>query len=763
MLQYFDTLTDDSGNSLLGATLQVLNYPSGSNANIYLTNGTAQPIANSTVTADITGQVSFFIPDGAYTLVYSYQGTPYKTRTPVQMLDPMGFVAGTDSGGAPNQYIVTSQIFPASLYVGLKLEFIAAHTNTGASTLILNAGAPQPIHQPGGSALIAGMIQANGITRMEWDGTQWQLVGSQFQPFYAQTPAEAAAGVTPTNLGIQPYYVARYGAVGDGVTDDAGAFNTAGSIGLTIFVPEPATAYLLNSNVTGLFEALGVPRFTGAGKIGLVSEAGVTNDANNEGATGGFQNASSMVIIGDSITGGTGASAYTSSYAWIVGRSVMNAANEGLYIDTGFARHNVLNTGGAGTPGVTTTGASVGRGIWGNRLNLSGAQTLTLTLLEVISLDIVYDASNSSGSFTIALNGTVVSTVAVSGSGFKSTVFPTYLKPTYHLNTRLADVVTVAIVSGSLDLCAVIAVKNSPKNPCVLHIGGAAGFAYQDYTSAANITELAFYLNATAVFGGNQNKTLVCNLATNNIYNVSKALSPAATVAQIALLFSEISAVCNNLNFVISIPPKANEAIFPVILSQYKYEDYKRAILSYARANNFTLIRHDLSALSTGSYYADGLHPNDMGHRMFAAATLDALRIKYDTCWKTVEMGQEQYLCNIRLDAVITMNSTWGPFGGLAGFAARAHLVDGNILLSGVIIPNGSGSATIGTLPAGFIPDTQDRYVMARQNVSTGAASSSVTLLISHTTGQIIIQAAVPGTDLSLDGISFPMWKFIES
>jgi hypothetical protein len=198
MYQFFDTLTDDSGNALLGATVAVTNYPSGATASIYATNGTTQPIANATVAADITGQVSFFAPDGAYTLTYAYKGTTYKTRAPVQMADPMGFVAATDSGSA-NAYVVTSNAYPAQLYTGLKLEFKAANSNTGASTLVLNGSAAIAINQPGGLGIIAGMIQANGLVRVEYDGTQWQIVGSQSQPFYGLSLAEGTAGVTPAN------------------------------------------------------------------------------------------------------------------------------------------------------------------------------------------------------------------------------------------------------------------------------------------------------------------------------------------------------------------------------------------------------------------------------------------------------------------------------------------------------------------------------------------------------------------------------------
>jgi len=108
MLQYFDNLTDISGNALLGATVQVLTYPGGVPAPIYSTNSTSSPIANSTVVADITGQVQFFAPDGVYQLQYSYQGTIYKTRAPVTIADLGTSSANVIAFGADNTGVTDS-------------------------------------------------------------------------------------------------------------------------------------------------------------------------------------------------------------------------------------------------------------------------------------------------------------------------------------------------------------------------------------------------------------------------------------------------------------------------------------------------------------------------------------------------------------------------------------------------------------------------------------------------------------------------------
>lgn len=247
MLQYFETLTDNSGNALLGATVLVQNYPALTNASIYSSNGTASPIANSTVTSDITGQIAFYAPDGAYQLVYSYKSAVYKTKVPVQMIDPMGFVSATDTGLA-NAYVVTSSALPAQLYSGLKLEIRAANSNTGASTLNLNSTGTQPLVLPGGTALPVGVIQANGIFRVEWDGTSWEVIDSV--GLFTQAgigavflPPLAAEGATVVN----PYYnygdFRRYGADPTGASDCTTAIQNAINANVAVFGGNPSCTY----------------------------------------------------------------------------------------------------------------------------------------------------------------------------------------------------------------------------------------------------------------------------------------------------------------------------------------------------------------------------------------------------------------------------------------------------------------------------------------------------------------------------------------
>lgn len=91
------------------------------------------------------------------------------------------------------------------------------------------------------------------------------------QAFYPQTVSELAAGVTPTNFLIRPGNVLRYGAVGDGTTDDLVALNACARVaangGEEIYFPEGYTF-----GITGwLTVRNGTRRLHGRGKIKCLS------------------------------------------------------------------------------------------------------------------------------------------------------------------------------------------------------------------------------------------------------------------------------------------------------------------------------------------------------------------------------------------------------------------------------------------------------------------------------------------------------------
>jgi len=69
--------------------------------------------------------------------------------------------------------------------------------------------------------------------------------------FYPQTAAETTAGVTPTNYYVEPLNAARYGAAGDGVTDDSSALANLVAVAKEETMPRiviPSGTYAITTN-----------------------------------------------------------------------------------------------------------------------------------------------------------------------------------------------------------------------------------------------------------------------------------------------------------------------------------------------------------------------------------------------------------------------------------------------------------------------------------------------------------------------------------
>ena len=79
-------------------------------------------------------------------------------------------VSGTDVITATASYGMTSYV------TGQRFSFIAAGTNTGATTLNINAIGAKAVTKNGSTALVAGEITSGNVYEVVYDGTEFQLV-----------------------------------------------------------------------------------------------------------------------------------------------------------------------------------------------------------------------------------------------------------------------------------------------------------------------------------------------------------------------------------------------------------------------------------------------------------------------------------------------------------------------------------------------------------------------------------------------------------
>jgi len=149
-----------------------------------------------------------------------------------------------DTGLADN-YAITISGQVTTYAAGLSFQFKAANTNTGASTLNVNAQGTQSIVRTDGSALAAGDILANAIVAVMYDGTNFQLMND------AGGKAETFSNVTVT--GTATINVANVTTFSPAITNaqlansNVTIGNTAVSLGGTITTINNAT--LVNANV----------------------------------------------------------------------------------------------------------------------------------------------------------------------------------------------------------------------------------------------------------------------------------------------------------------------------------------------------------------------------------------------------------------------------------------------------------------------------------------------------------------------------------
>lgn len=130
-------------------------------------------------------------------------------------------VAGTDVITAIAGYVMTAYV------TGQRFSFVAAGTNTGATTININSIGAKSITKKGSTALVAGDIVSGTAYEVVYDGTQFQLIN----PSSSTTTATAiynAGGWSVTPTGTTLYF--NYNGTNVGKLDSSGNFTVTGNI-----------------------------------------------------------------------------------------------------------------------------------------------------------------------------------------------------------------------------------------------------------------------------------------------------------------------------------------------------------------------------------------------------------------------------------------------------------------------------------------------------------------------------------------------------
>lgn len=146
--------------------------------NITNQNGSAlqanQLVANQTATIMYEGGAFLLLSSGNVSFTWLYYG-------------------GTDTGTA-NAYVLTIPLAFNSYVNGIEIDWIPAHTNTGASTMDVNGLGIVNINNADGSALAAGELIAGVITKIIYQGSGFVLLASSTSGTFTGTLTGVASG-----------------------------------------------------------------------------------------------------------------------------------------------------------------------------------------------------------------------------------------------------------------------------------------------------------------------------------------------------------------------------------------------------------------------------------------------------------------------------------------------------------------------------------------------------------------------------------------
>lgn len=424
-----------------------------------------------------------------------------------------------------------------------------------------------------------------------------------------------------------------------------------------------------------------------------------------------------IVILGDSITTGVGDSTGKLGYAASLGQAICNYFRNGY----GFPLHMNYQIAGRLWSHNGTTGTN---GLGMSSVTITTAQAITLCKAEAIGVMMLIDGPASTcTSIQLKVNGVVLDTQN-KPTGNPGELF--LFKDT--APWKSCDTITIAPVGGNLVVLAACPTKrginpeqtNKDYSPVVITCG-ASGKSFAHFnTNYAQVSTLL------SVYTGASPSVVILALGTNSIYNSTEAQTPTEYITAMMNLVNSLTA--SGAKVVLTIPPQANEATWPIIKPGFTYQDYVDA-LKTAAGTTYDLL--DLNAV--GLAYSDGVHPNTSGHVALAAHYCRLIGIEPN-------FTQPQ------------LNHSVALTGASPVILTDAYAVvdeRGTVSLSGKINPNGSGSNLLTTLPFYYRPRVDRKFIVPLETNGFG----QVTI---YTNGEVRMTAnSIAWTLGYLDGISY--------
>ena len=355
---------DDNGNPLTGG--KVFTYAAGTTTPLATYTTTTGAVANANpIILDAAGRTpneiwlvvgtlyKFIVKTSADVLVGTYDGLP-AINDPYSINALLGSITGTNAIAAVATPAITAYA------AGATYSFIAANSNTAATTISIDGLAAKSITKNGSVALTAGDIQAGKLMWIEYDGTTFQLInnivygGSITNGTIVSlaTPLGAANGGTGLSTitanavmlgnGVSTVQTVAPGSSGNVLTSNGTTWSSSASGGRLLRAPQlltSGTSYTTPADCTSIYvEAVGAGGGGGGG-------SGSGTASQGAGGGGGGGTASKLFTVTPS-----------TAYTYAIGA----AGSAGASGASGGAGGNTTFTVGA----TTATGGGGGGGLW---------------------------------------------------------------------------------------------------------------------------------------------------------------------------------------------------------------------------------------------------------------------------------------------------------------------------------------------------------------------------------------------------------------
>lgn len=320
-----------------------------------------------------------------------------------------------------------------------------------------------------------------------------------------------------------------------------------------------------------------------------------------------FKIAGSICILGDSITASVGATSVATGYSRLLFNTLQN------YQQGGYGQDNEVDFNWTSMGGVSLTGQTAGTSGPIQRSQVIAVNgTISITRPNATKMAFFYDRTPTSGQVEVRQNGSLLATIDCSGVAAKN------ILSAYTTIAAGGATVQFKVIGAPVEFLAIVPIGRNTSQPNI-SMGMRMAVSGFNTTHFLNSPDQLISIGTCGAIG-TADSIYVLAVGTNDIYTAAR--SPTEYTNNLRTIGATLESYRQSNVIVLVVPPQADEALHPVAIPAYTYEDYKVAIYALANEKKWAVIDHSTLKLKEQSLYVDGIHPNDRGHQIMASNAL---------------------------------------------------------------------------------------------------------------------------------------------